>query len=49
MDINNLKKHIAETAYNVGYSAKLHFASYEMIERLPGLISFFQWPLVFMR
>ena len=41
MDINNLKKHIAETAYNVGYSAKLHFASYEMIERLPGLISFF--------
>ncbi|WP_350627686.1 SLATT domain-containing protein [Pseudoalteromonas sp. CAL260-MNA-CIBAN-0059] len=41
MDINNLKKHIAETAYNVGYSAKLHFASYEIIERLPGLISFF--------
>ena len=41
MDINNLKKHIAETAYNVGYSAKLHFASYEMIERLPGLNSFF--------
>lgn len=41
MDINNLKKHIAETAYNVGYSAKLHFSSYEMIERLPGLISFF--------
>lgn len=36
-----MKKHIAETAYNVGYSAKLHFASYEMIERLPGLISFF--------
>lgn len=41
MDINNLKKHIAETAYNVGYSAKLHFSSYEMIERLPGLISVF--------
>jgi hypothetical protein len=40
MDNNNLKKHIAETAYNVGYSAKLHFASFEMIEKLPGLISF---------
>jgi len=41
MDNNNLKKHIAETAYNVGYSAKLHFASFEMIEKLPGIISFF--------
>jgi hypothetical protein len=40
MDNNNLKKHIAETGYNVGYSAKLHFASLEMIEKLPGLISF---------
>lgn len=40
MDNNNLKKHIAETGYNVGYSAKLHFASFEMIEKLPGLISF---------
>lgn len=40
MEINSLKKHIAETGYNVGYSAKLHFSSYEMIEKLPGLISF---------
>jgi hypothetical protein len=40
MDNNNLKKHIAETGYNVGYSAKLHFASFEMIEKLPGVISF---------
>ncbi len=40
MNINNLKKHVAETGYNVGYSAKLHFASFEMIEKLPGLISF---------
>jgi len=40
MDNNNLKKHIAETGYNVGYSAKLHFASFEIIEKLPGLISF---------
>lgn len=35
-----LKEHIAETAYNVGYSAKLHFASFEMFEKLPGIISF---------
>ena len=40
MEKNNLQKHIAETGYNVGYSAKLHFASFEMIEKLPGLISF---------
>ncbi|WP_095498384.1 SLATT domain-containing protein [Paraferrimonas haliotis] len=40
MDNNKLKKHIAETGYNIGYSAKLHFASFEMIEKLPGLISF---------
>lgn len=40
MENNNLLKHIAETGYNVGYSAKLHFASFEMIEKLPRLLSF---------
>lgn len=40
MDNTNLKKHIAETAYNVGYSAKLHFSTLEMVEKLPGVISF---------
>tara|TARA_R110001606_G_scaffold399222_1_gene582288 strand:- start:10308 stop:10919 length:612 start_codon:yes stop_codon:yes gene_type:complete len=40
MDNNQLKKHIAETGYNVGYTAKLHFASFEMIEKIPGIISF---------
>lgn len=40
MSTQLLKKHIAETAYNVGYSAKLHFASFEMFEKLPGVISF---------
>lgn len=39
MDKNDLLKHIAETGYNVGYTAKLHFASYEMIEKIPGFIS----------
>ena len=40
MENTSLKRHIAETAYNVGYSAKLHFATFEMIEKLPGIISF---------
>jgi hypothetical protein len=39
MEKNDLLKHIAQTGYNVGYTAKLHFASYEMIEKVPGLIS----------
>ena len=39
MEKNDLLKHIAEAGYNVGYTAKLHFASYEMIEKIPGLIS----------
>lgn len=39
MEQNDLLKHIAETGYNVGYTAKLHFSSYEMIEKIPGLIS----------
>ena len=33
MEKNDLLKHIAETGYNVGYTAKLHFASYELIEK----------------
>lgn len=40
MDHSKLQKHIAETGYNVGYTAKLHFASFELIEKLPGLLSF---------
>jgi len=40
MSNNNLLKHIAETGYNVGYTAKLHFSSFEAIEKLPGLLSF---------
>ncbi|MDN3474469.1 SLATT domain-containing protein [Pseudoalteromonas sp. APC 3355] len=40
MEKNDLLKHIAETGYNVGYTAKLHFASYGIIEKIPGLINF---------
>lgn len=32
---------IAETGYNVGYGAKKHFATYDIIEKLPGWVAFF--------
>ncbi len=40
MNKNDLLKHIAETAYNVGFGAKKHFATYDIIAKAPGLISF---------
>ncbi len=33
-------KMIAEKAYDVGFGAKKHFATYDIIEKAPGLISF---------
>ena len=35
-----LLKLIAETAYNAGYGAKKHFATYDIIEKLPGWVAF---------
>ncbi|MDM0116685.1 SLATT domain-containing protein [Variovorax sp. J22R133] len=32
---------IAETAYNVGYGAKKHFATYDIVEKLPGWVALF--------
>ena len=40
MDKASLLKQIAETAYNVGFGAKKHFATYDIIEKAPGLIGF---------
>ncbi|AMK75938.1 MULTISPECIES: SLATT domain-containing protein [Methylomonas] len=40
MDKNDLLKHIAETGYNVGFGAKKHFATYDIVDKLPGLIGF---------
>lgn len=40
MDKNGLLKCIAETGYNVGFGAKKHFATYDMIEKVPGIIGF---------
>ena len=35
-----LLKLIAETAYNAGYGAKKHFATYDIIEKIPGWVAF---------
>ena len=39
MEKDALLKYIAKTGYNVGFGAKTHFATYDMIEKIPGLIS----------
>ena len=36
----DLLKSIAEKGYDVGFGAKKHFATYDIIEKTPGLISF---------
>ena len=41
MNKNDLLKHVGETAYNIGFGAKKHFASYDIISKAPGIISFF--------
>jgi len=40
MNKEALLKQIAETGYNVGFGAKKHFATYDIIEKAPGLIGF---------
>ncbi|RKG55388.1 SLATT domain-containing protein [Corallococcus sp. AB011P] len=40
MDKDRLLRSIAETGYNVGYGAKKHFATYDIVEKIPGWISF---------
>jgi len=41
MKKDELLKHIARTAYNVGFGAKKHFATYDIVDKTPGLIGFF--------
>ncbi len=38
MNKDDLLKHIAETAYNVGFGAKKHFATYDIVAKAPGWI-----------
>lgn len=40
MKKSDLLKCIAEKGYDVGFGAKKHFATYDIIEKAPGLISF---------
>jgi hypothetical protein len=40
MNKSDLLKSIAEKGYDVGFGAKKHFATYDIIEKTPGLISF---------
>ena len=40
MNKKQFKKEIAENAYNVGFGAKKHFASYDILTKIPNWISF---------
>jgi hypothetical protein len=40
MTKDDLLKLIAETGYNVGFGAKKHFATYDIVEKAPGFIGF---------
>jgi len=40
MNKEALLKHIAQTAYNVGFGAKKHFSTFDIIEKAPGWIGF---------
>jgi hypothetical protein len=40
MDKQGLLKQIADTAYNVGYGSKRHFATYDIVDKIPETINF---------
>lgn len=40
MDQTGLLKSIATAGYNVGFGAKKHFATYDIVEKAPGWIGF---------
>lgn len=40
MDKASLLMSIAKTGYNVGFGAKKHFATYDMVEKIPGFFNF---------
>lgn len=39
MNKKALQKEIVENGYNVGFGAKKHFATYDIVNKLPGIIS----------
>jgi len=40
MKKQDLLNNIADTAYNVGFGAKKHFATYDIVNKIPGVIGF---------
>ncbi|WP_289019676.1 SLATT domain-containing protein [Desulfobacter postgatei] len=40
MQKEDLLKQIADAGYNVGFGAKKHFATYDLVEKAPGIIAF---------
>lgn len=40
MDKDSLLKEIAETGYNIGFGARKHLATYDIVDKTPGLINF---------
>jgi hypothetical protein len=45
MNKNDLEKTIVETAYNVGFGAKVHFATYDIIAKIPELVGFLSFAI----
>jgi uncharacterized membrane protein YuzA (DUF378 family) len=40
MNKTDLLRYIAEKGYDVGFGAKKHFATYDIIDKIPGLVGF---------
>ncbi len=40
MNKDQLLKSIADTAYNVGFGGRKHWATYDIVDKIPGLIGF---------
>lgn len=40
MDKNLFLRSIAETGYNVGFGGRKHWATYDIVDKVPGLIGF---------
>ncbi|WP_227103445.1 SLATT domain-containing protein [Chromobacterium rhizoryzae] len=41
MTKDQLLKNIAETGYNVGFGGRKHWATYDIVDKIPGFIGFF--------
>ncbi|WP_232223960.1 hypothetical protein [Anoxybacteroides tepidamans] len=39
MDKDHLLRSLAENGYNVSFGAKKHFATYDIVEKIPGFLA----------